>query len=329
MILVSVQILYLDTRDGYIQEIKFLFSMPTFPLVVFIGTAVIRAIVGAQPMLMQTNSQRGGWRGFSGSLDSSVMLAGVWNGQLWRSTDRGITWVTLPNSPMIQWQATSCSNDGIRIAGVSYGNGNVYISSNSGQVWSSVSPSSDGSADGSILAVTADGYNSYRDYLWISTDFGATWSSKVGSLLWKAVAMSLDGSVMVAGVFGGALYISKTKFNSWLIVSDLPINANWHIIRCNSDCSTITAAVLGGGVYISLDFGSTWSSVLYSAQWISIAIVDSTIAAASYAGAISFSRDSGRSWTTAQPFTNKNWAYHSLLLTSNASRLVAGSGELD
>jgi len=91
-----------------------------------------------------------------------------------------------------------------------------------------------------------------------------------GPQTWASVAMSADGSHLVAVVNGGLIYASTNSGNTWFATS-APSN-NWSAIAISADGSQLVAAVNGGLLYTSSDSGASWSSAsVPAAGWNAVA----------------------------------------------------------
>ena len=109
------------------------------------------------------------WSSVSSSGTGGLLLAAEQGGQLYVSTDNGVSWSAQTPTP---------------------GTGN----------WTSVSVSRDGST---MLAVDGSGY------VWTQRDGGSwTAQTYAGTLPWSATAVNADGSVMTVGTAPGAILIS-------------------------------------------------------------------------------------------------------------------------
>ena len=102
------------------------------------------------------------------------------------------------------------SADGTRLAAAAYG-GLIYVSTNSGSVWTVASSSSSfwsslaSSADGTRLAAAGPGL------ILTSEDSGATWTSNnLPALQWNSVALSADGHKLVATAYNAGIYRLQT-----------------------------------------------------------------------------------------------------------------------
>ena len=72
--------------------------------------------------------------------DGSKMIAAGGGGvgsfvfPIYTSSDMGVTWVSI-NAPVANWQSVASSADGNRLAAADYRDRVIYISTNSGAVW--------------------------------------------------------------------------------------------------------------------------------------------------------------------------------------------------
>lgn len=110
------------------------------------------------------------------------------------------------------WSAVASSADGTRLFAAVNG-GSIYISTNSGVIWSAASaPATNwlalaSSADGATLVALANNGSIYT-----SLDSGATWKgtnlTEASTSLYAngAVASSTDGSELLAALYGGYIY---------------------------------------------------------------------------------------------------------------------------
>jgi uncharacterized repeat protein (TIGR02543 family) len=87
-----------------------------------------------------------------------------------------------------------------------------------------------------------------------------TWTnpSQPPSGTWHALAMSSDGTKLVGGVYGGAIWTSNDSGATWLSRSGAG-NRNWTAVAISETSDVIYGVVSGGGVYRSPDFGATWT----------------------------------------------------------------------
>ena len=124
------------------------------------------------------------WWGVASSADGMKLVAtstpSTFNtdGQIYTSTDAGVTWTARESDR--QWRGVASSADGMKL----------------------------------IAAELNGGQQPGR--LWTSTDAGVTWTARAfGGPNWWSVASSADGTKLVAAATGGFLYTSTDSGVTW------------------------------------------------------------------------------------------------------------------
>ncbi len=175
--------------------------------------------------------------------------------------------------------------------------------------WVAVASSADGSR---LVAAITNGP------LYVSADFGATWSVRESVRAWVAVASSADGSRLVAGVAGGQLYTSADAGGTWIARDGARA---WSAVASSADGGRLLAAESGGTLYVSSDFGATWSPQETARAWSAVASsADGTnLVAAASGDQIFTSADGGSTWIARE--TARAWV--SVATSSNGLSLVA------
>lgn len=258
------------------------------------------------------------WRSITSSSDGSKLAAVEYGGQIYTSTDSGLSWSARESNR--NWQSITASSDGGKLAAVVDG-GQIYISADSGvswtardgnRQWRAIASSSDG---GKLAAVVAGGR------IYTSTDSGVSWTAREGNRQWQSVASSSDGGKLAAVVAGGQIYTSTDSGVTWTARES---NRQWESIASSSDGGKLTAVVAGGQIFTSSDSGVSWTARDTSRQWQSIASSsDGRILAAMALGGIYVSTDSGATWTE-----QANWIYGtlgSITASSDGSKLAAAA----
>jgi hypothetical protein len=237
------------------------------------------------------------------------------NGSIYISTNSGGDWMHTM-APSNLWSSVASSADGTRLIAVAGGyasKGPVYTSADGGTTWisnkvpslgwKSVASSGDGSR---LIAITTGGQ------LFISTNFGANWSSNAapGSSFNPAIAVasSADGMTLAAG--GRDMCTSTNGGQTW-VTNVFSLGSLWTGICSSADGTKLAAANGPGGpahIYTSSDSGATWTmnTNAPALNWISIASSADgmkLIAAAWYGsgeeyGPVYTSSDSGVTWTS-------------------------------
>lgn len=236
------------------------------------------------------------------------------NGSIYISTNSGGAWMPTM-APTSRWSSVASSADGTRLIAVAGGavKGPVYTSPDGGITWisnkvpilnwSSVASSAEGTR---LIAATTFGQ------LFISTNFGANWSSNTApgtSVGYGAdsVASSADGFTLAVG--GNNICTSTNGGQTW-VTNDF-FNALFMSICSSADGTKLAAANGCGGpgyIYTSSDSGATWTMNTNAPElnWISIASsADGTklVATGWYGsgqpyGPVYTSSDSGMTWTS-------------------------------
>ena len=110
------------------------------------------------------------------------------------------------------WSSITCNNTGSKVY-ASSNIGYIYISTNNGQTftqlinlsatksWTCINTSNFG--DGRYIAACAN-----NDQIYLSNDYGESWSIKEQVRTWKTIAISSEGTIINAGVNTGNIYNS-------------------------------------------------------------------------------------------------------------------------
>ena len=189
---------------------------------------------------------------------------------LFRSTDQGATWDTLPGASGTWAMAMGLSNaNRIYMAGAEdhgyHPDGKVFRSDNLGSTWDTISSNSGFPADyvkitdigvhpsnSSEVWITCGGFGSALQgkKVYRSLDAGANWHNMSGSIPdipVNCVVIDTDGSAYVGTDLG--VYFRSPSMNDWIPFSnDLPVVPVVDLFLYNS---TIRAATYGRGVWES------------------------------------------------------------------------------
>ena len=264
----------------------------------------------------------GFWRALASSADGTKLVAGINGGQLYTSTDSGVTWVSRVSGAN-NWYAAASSADGTKLVAV-VSNGRIYTSTDSGvnwtmrdsnRGWRSVASSADGTK---LVAVVASGQ------IYTSTDSGVNWTARDSSRNWVSVASSADGTKLAAVVFGGQIYTSANSGVTWTARDS---SRNWNAVTSSADGTLLAAVVSNGQIYVSTDSGATWTPRELGRNWYAItSSSDGTrLAAVVSNGQIYTSTDSGATWTPRE--SNRVW--NSVASSADGAKLVAAVSASD
>jgi hypothetical protein len=248
------------------------------------------------------------WFDIAASSDGSTLIACVYNGYLYRSTNYGGLWTQLTNAGSRSWGAVASSSDGTKLVAIENGflgvTGRIYTSSDSGSNWTARAPSLRwmdiaSSSDGTkLVAVVNPGF------IYTSTDSGVTWTQRESSRNWNGVASSSDGTKLVA-VASGQIYTSIDSGVTWTARES---NKHWSSVASSAD-GTKLVVVGNNMLYTSIDSGVSWIGRATDAarSWVSVASSADgvNLFAVVYGGQIYTSTDSGITWTPSE--SNQNW----------------------
>ncbi|POH63639.1 MULTISPECIES: WD40/YVTN/BNR-like repeat-containing protein [Cryobacterium] len=232
-----------------------------------------------------------------------------------QSFDGGATWTRIgtPKYPTGgYWFRTVVSLDGMRltVAGESI----FRSSSNGGATWGSAFAHTLGSRilmessqDGRVIAATAQDVNHTEiPYVYVSTDFGASWQMELpeSPLPFSSIVVSPDGATIVASTFDYETlthvhYTSTDDGASWTAVTSGALGETTGVRLSNN--SLFTQKAPDFDLYASEDGGATWS--LRSENWTGGAWSYLTTSAngthwAGFQTHLSTSHDGGVTWET-------------------------------
>jgi VCBS repeat-containing protein len=198
------------------------------------------------------------------------------------------------------------------------------------QIWSSVALSNNGQY---IVAVSGDGPTPGNVYT--SSDYGVSWTRRdplgtnIFTYVWKACAISSDGSKMVVTQASGYIYLSSNYGTSWTQIWTNGMGSrNWYAVSISADGSKISAVALSS--HISTYNGTIWSSPLTDTSgnslvniWFGVSMSSdgSKIVACALSNYIYISADFGSTWKRITSAGIKNW--YSISMSSDGSKLAA------
>ncbi len=204
----------------------------------------------------------GYWSTVACSANGMTLFAGIGypSGALYISTNLGTTW-TGTSAPNLPWRAVACSADGLLLVAASHGS--LYVSTNGGagwnvpdlpgQTWSSVAVSASGRrAYAAARGVPGGNPATYMtpQPIYVSSDFGASWSPAPDLHDWQSVACSADGASVIAvgtlivsyGPFKTVVYTSSNAGASW----NLHIEDIWEerqTVACSADGARVVRSI--------------------------------------------------------------------------------------
>jgi hypothetical protein len=286
-----------------------------------------RGLPGGMDIRWTPRSPSGNWTGVAMSSDGIRQVAAAASGNLYTSTDGGISW-TLRASPGAVWSGVASSADGIKLVAVSNG-GSIYLSADAGATWTSDASSRAwsgvaSSADGTRLVAVE-----YLGRIWTSQDSGATWVARDSNRAWRAVSSSADGRVLVAGTNGAQLYVSTDYGVTWTARATAQF---WWSTASSADGKRLYASVDTGAIWTSNDEGTTWESTSPNRTWRGLATSSDGryVVAATDGGTLYESTDFGVTWRStaesgAWPVVASSADGLSLLAAKSGATLFTGS----
>ena len=207
------------------------------------------------------------WIACASNDDGTKLIAAVYNGTLYTSTDSGANWTARDSSR--NWNGIASSSDGSKLV-ASVLSGNLYTSTDSGASWTA----RDSSRDWTAVASSSDGSKlvavGYNGEVYTSSNSGVSWTSRTasGADRLRAACCSSDGTKMaIAGGISGAESNIFTSTDSGATWTSRDSARAWAGIACSSDGSKLVASVEGGQLYVSSDYGVTWAAKDSSRQW--------------------------------------------------------------
>jgi hypothetical protein len=266
------------------------------------------------------------------------------SGQIYSSTNSGITWNPLAAAPTEYWTALASSYDGTKLVAATFLDG-IFASTNAGATWFAQTNSHTGighevsaiasSADGTKL-VAVEGPPLYaaslpgRGGIFTSTDSGQTWTLQLGAptnSTWTSVASSADGTRLSALASGS--FVCYQSIDSGVTWTPSITNSSTEVALSANGTTLVTAGF--SGIFTSLDFGGTWNSralpgnLALLVYRLAVSSDGTILLAAPGPGAalnpIFLSHDSGLTWT-AQSSGPAN-VFGGVLLSANGLKLVA------
>ena len=257
---------------------------------------------------ISTGAPSNSWAAITCSADGSKLVASTsvfTNGEIYLSHDGGTNWELASLAPATAWLAVASSAEGDYVIALA-SRSKVYFSTNSGVTWElkvvpAFAHSVAISGDGKTLAVSG-----YTGQIWVSTDYGTTWSPRSTQLFDVINAIcSGDGTGFAAGNNNGMVTVSANGGTNWS--RSTAIGAHSMSLKGSADLAHMVAIVsswgsasLSFGVATSTNRGVTWvTNTLPSTNW--SAVASSADGAKSVAvatgGSIYSSYDAGATWS--------------------------------
>jgi hypothetical protein len=178
------------------------------------------------------------------------------------------------------------------------------------------------SGDSTRIVALSDG-----NFIYTSTNSGATWTQTGPSGRWKSVAASADGKKFIAGSYENGTWVSTDSGASWH-QTPLSTSSIWPAVHSSLDGTRLLAGALGGEIWKSADSGASWvpagpiSQFGYSWSGVTASSDNSKIAGVyGGPGLIFTSANGGGSWTPHNPPDFNRWM--GIASSADGTRLVA------
>jgi hypothetical protein len=117
------------------------------------------------------------------------------------------------------------------------------------------------SASGQYIVLTSNSIGEGAGFIYVSNDYGTTFSQTSTARSWGYIAMSASGQYMTATVSGSALYRSSDYGATFNAVIASPIAAWTGVVVSASGQFQTVVIVVGGLPYRSSDFGVTFARI--------------------------------------------------------------------
>jgi hypothetical protein len=286
------------------------------------GQSVASGIISLPGSSWTARDSNREWTCVASSADGTKLVAGTNGGQLYTSTDSGITWTPRENTR--NWAGVASSADGSKLVGVA-NNGQIYTSIDSGLTWTAratvhawtcVASSSDGSK---LVAGVGGGK------IYTSTDSGVSWTERLPAInhSWSSVASSSDGTIIVAVAVGGGIYRSANSGVNWGRVDGMGDN-QWKAVAASSNGAVMVG--VSDRIYVSNNGGGTWVAQFGTGSWNGVACsADGKKMVAVSASAVHTSTDSGYTWVTRDGVSSSGFTGQCVASSADGTKLVAGS----
>lgn len=160
----------------------------------------------------------------------------------------------------------------------------------------------------------------YGGRLWLSDDYGATWSevrpAGDADKSWRRVAISSTGQYMLCCAEYGRVYRSDDYGATWVEVQPAgDNNKNWYALAMAGASGYALVGATGGRLYVSTDYGATWAETRPAGDnnknWQAVAIREAgnNMVAVVYGGRVYSSQNYGAAWNEERPAGDfdKNW----------------------
>jgi hypothetical protein len=205
----------------------------------------------AQTWTASTNAPNKEWWAVASSVDGTKLVAAIYAGGIYTSTNSGQTWIS-NNVPKEKWWSVASSADGTKLfASINEVNTinsrGIYSSTNAGGIWTlsdapslyqswhSVVCSTDGTKLVAAGAYVTTGINTIYPEVYTSGDSGNAWTlANLPNLNWASVACSADGTKLVALAANTNIFYSSSDSGTTWVADTIP-NNDWYSLASSAD----------------------------------------------------------------------------------------------
>jgi photosystem II stability/assembly factor-like uncharacterized protein len=252
-------------------------------------------------------------QGFVTSPTATYSVLSDMYGHLKITRNGGSTWTELRSAPIgttsVPWATVSMTDNGQRILACR-DNGNAYLSNDSGVTWTSLPHRGFTCAMSYNGKVQLLGGGSGPNSIFVSTNYGSTWSSvplRLSDNSRGGISVSKDGTTCLAcidiGINNHRLYISRDSGGTWAQAS-APAG-EYRAVTCSSKDGSVMYAVKFFGDYRcikSTDYGQTWTDASATSPLGAYGLFTSydgkyVLVTCRYGRGIFISKNSGATWT--------------------------------
>ena len=179
-------------------------------------------------------------------------------------------------------------------------------------------------------------YSFTKGYLYISSDYGATWTQKTPYGYFSSISVSDDGQYMLATDVGSAtVYISTNYGVTWSVTKTGPSGALYRSSAISNNgaymyLANYPSAGYTGGLYVSTNQGSTWNTVSwgltptgYGPFSLAISSNGQYLYVGYNFGIVAKSSDYGATQSSTQITSTSNCLINYLSSSSNGSNVIA------
>jgi len=266
------------------------------------------------PMVYATAPDRN-WQAITSDLSGQNLAACVLNGNIWRSSNFGQSWIEVIPSHISQYWLSITSDDSGQNLVACVSGGNIWRSSNFGAIWTELLPRIEqfwdditSNSSGQYLAACVDSGS-----IWRSSNFGVSWHEVANTntgTRWKSITSNSSGEYMVVCALNGRIWRSINYGVNWTQLDAPSGSRQWRSIASDDSGQNLVACVSGGNIWRSNDFGESWTESTTSIQtWSGITTnsLGQYMAACVDLGSIWRSNDYGESWLEVANTSGRLW----------------------